>query len=328
MGETLRYLSAADVAQCMDIAAAIRAMGDAFAQLSAGRAVSPLRVNLPVREAGGTALFMPSYLPDTGRVGLKIVTVFPGNRQKGLPPIDALVTVLSGATGRPLAVMDGEHLTALRTGAASGLATDLLARKDASTVMVFGAGVQARTQLEAVCAVRPIRQAWVYDPEIQRAEAFALVMTKKLGLAVTAAQSPSVVAQAHVVCTATPATAPVFDDADIAPGTHINGIGSYTPQMVEVPAQTVRRAWVVVDQREACLAEAGDLRQPLDAGLIGPEHIRAEIGEIAAGLKPGRPDDAAVTFFKSVGNAVQDLAVASLVLDEAEKRGLGVLLER
>lgn len=327
MSETLRFLSAADVARCLDMKAAIAAMGNAFCQLSSGEAQVPLRVNMPVPDHQGTALFMPAYLPAAAQFGLKVVSVYKENPNCGLPMIDALVMVMDACTGRPQAVLDGEHLTALRTGAASGLATDLLARPDASSVFLFGAGVQARTQLEAVCAVRPITRAWVYDAASDRAEDFAKTMTAQLDFPVSQA-APDAVAQADVICTATSATSPVFADADLKPGVHINGIGSYTPQMREVPPETVLRATVVVDQREACLAEAGDLRQVLDAGLIDASHIHAELGEIVSGEKKGREHADQITFFKSVGNAVQDLAVASLVLAEAEKRGLGVLVAR
>jgi len=328
MSETLRFLSADDVAQCLDMPSAIDAMRDAFKQLSAGEAQAPLRVNMPVPDHKGTALFMPVYLPSTARIGLKVVNVYPENPGNGLPMIDALVMVMDARTGRPQAVIDGEHLTALRTGAASGLATDLLARRNASSAFIFGAGVQGRTQLEAVCAVRPITQAWVYDASPDRAEAFVQAMNGRFGCKVEAAPGADAVAQADVICTATSAMSPVFTDADLKPGVHINGIGSYTPQMCEVPPKTVQRALVVVDQREACLAEAGDLRQPLDAGLIEPEHIHAELGEIVSEQKKGREHADQITFFKSVGNAVQDLAVASLVLGEAEQRGLGVLVQR
>ncbi|HID88469.1 MAG TPA: hypothetical protein EYP52_01970, partial [Anaerolineae bacterium] len=270
-------------------------------------------------------LFMPGYLAEDDRMAVKIVSVFNDNPAKGLPLIHALVVVVDAETGAPTAVMDGTYLTALRTGAASGAATDLLAREDARVAAIFGAGVQGRTQLEAVCAVRPIETAWVYDVDPERAATYAKEMADRLGIPIHVASTPAeAVRAADVICTATTAAAPVFDDADVRPGTHINAIGAYTPQMQEIPAETVVRAKVVIDHREASLAEAGDLIIPLQQGLIAEDHIWAELGEIAAGLKPGRTDPGEITLFKSVGVAVQDVAAAAAVLEAAKRLGLGV----
>lgn len=322
---TLRVLSREDVRRALPMRQAIEEMKRAFAQLSQGQALVPLRVSLPVERHNGVTLFMPGYLGADDRMAVKIVSVFNDNPSKGLPLIHALVVVVDATTGRPAAVMDGTYLTALRTGAASGAATDLLAREDASVAAVFGAGAQGRTQLEAVCAVRPIRSAWVYDIDPERAAAYAEEMADRLGLPVRVAASPAeAVRRADVVCTATTSASPVFDDADLRAGTHINAVGAYTPQMQEVPAETVKRAKVVIDHREASLAEAGDLIFPLQQGLISKDHIWAELGEIAAGLKPGRTDPGEITLFKSVGVAVQDVAAAAAVLEAAEGMGLGV----
>jgi len=322
---TLRVLSREDVRRALPMREAVEAMKRAFAQLSRGQAQVPLRVALPVERHKGVTLFMPGYLAADDRMAVKIVSVFNDNPAKGLPLIHALVVVVDAETGAPTAVMDGTYLTALRTGAASGAATDLLAREDARVAAIFGAGVQGRTQLEAVCAVRPIEAAWVYDVDPKRAATYAEEMAGRLGIPIRVASTPAeAVRAADVICTATTATAPVFDDADVRPGTHINAIGAYTPQMQEVPAETVVRAKVVIDHREASLAEAGDLIIPLQQGLITEDHIWAELGEIAAGLKPGRTDPEEITLFKSVGVAVQDVAAAAAVLEAAERLGLGV----
>ena len=322
---TLRVLSREDVRRALPMREAIEAMKRAFAQLSQGQAQVPLRVPLPVEKHNGVTLFMPGYLAADDQMAVKIVSVFNDNPARGLPLIHALVVVVDATTGRPSAVMDGTYLTALRTGAASGAATDLLAREDAAVAAIFGAGAQGRTQLEAVCAVRPIEAAWVYDVDPERAAAYAGEMAERLGIPVRVAATPAdAVREADVVCTATTSTTPVFDDADLRPGTHINGIGAYTPQMQEIPAETVARAKVVIDHREASLAEAGDLIIPLRQGVIAEDHIWAELGEIAAGLKPGRTDPEEITFFKSVGVAVQDVAAAAAVLEAAERLGLGV----
>lgn len=321
---TFRYLSGAVVRQVLDMTTAIGLMRDAFIQLSAGRATVPVRTALPMPEHDARALFMPVYLPDVTRVGVKVVSITNRNPGRGLPLIHALVMVMDATTGRPLAMMDGEALTALRTGAASGLATDLLAREDASVVAVIGAGAQARTQLEAVCTVRPITHALVFSRSADKALLFAREMQTMLGIAVQVAAQPAQVQEADVICAATTSTTPVFDHQQVKAGAHINGVGSYRPDMAEVPGETVQVARVFVDHRASCLAEAGDLIQPLDTGLITEGHILAEIGAVAAGHTAGRTSAQDITLFKSVGNAVQDLAAASYVLDAAQERGLGV----
>lgn len=323
----LRFLSAREVAQALPMREAVAAMKEAFRQLSGGEAVVPPRTRIETAGPSGDALFMPSYAPAARRVGVKVVTLFGDNVALGLPRLQAIMLLLDAATGSPLAVMDGAALTAIRTGAASGAATDLLARPDACAVAVFGAGPQARTQLEAISAVRPIRRARVFDVSAKHAHALAREMAAKLGLPVEAAASPSeALAGADVVCTATTSAVPVFADRDLAPGVHINAVGSYKPAVREVPWETVRRARVVVDSLPAALAEAGDLIIPMQEGLIGKDHIYAELGEIVAGKKRGRESRDQVTLFKSVGVALQDLFAAAAALTTAERLGLGTEL--
>jgi alanine dehydrogenase len=335
----LRVLSKQDVQQAVPMREAIEIVKDAFAQLSAGKAVVPLRTQLPVERHEGVTLFMPAHLSESDDLGVKIVSVFPRNLEMGLPTIFALVIVVEASTGRPVAVMDGTYLTALRTGAASGVATDLLARQDTKVAAIFGAGAQGRTQLLAVCEVRDIETAWVYDTNPQAAERYAQEMAGegRVPADLQVASSPAEAArEADVICTATTSKTPVFADGDpsgrasgrsLKPGVHINAIGSFTPEMQEIPEQTVGRARIVVDSREACLAETGDLIIPIWKGLITEDHIYAELGEIAAGIKAGRASAEEITLFKSVGNAVQDVSVARAVLTRAETLGLGIEVE-
>jgi len=270
---------------------------------------------------------MPSYLPAAGRMGLKVITLFGGNVALGLPRIQAIMLVFDAATGSPLAVMDGASLTAIRTGAASGAATDILARPDAAVAAIFGAGPQAQTQLEAMAAVRPVRRARVFDANADRAAAFAREMASRLGISVEAAASASAaLAGADIVCTATTSSVPVFADADVAPGAHINAVGSYRPTVREIPGETVRRALVVVDHRPAAMAEAGDLLIPMEEGLIARGTAFAELGEIIGGRKTGRESADQVTLFKSVGVAVQDLLAADRALANAARLNLGTEL--
>jgi ornithine cyclodeaminase len=325
----LRVLSKQDVQQAVPMREAIKIIKGAFAQLSAGKAVVPLRTQLSVERHEGVALFMPAYLSESDDLGVKVVSVFPRNLEMGLPTIFALVVVVEASTGRPVAVMDGTYLTALRTGAASGAATDLLAREDAKVAAIFGAGAQGRTQLLAVCEVRDIERAWVYDINPQAAEMYAQEMRGKGRIPddLRVASSPAEAAhEADVICTATTAKTPVFADGDLKPGVHINAIGSFTPEMQEIPGETVRRARIVVGSREGCLAETGDLIIPIRKGLIAEDDI-TELGEIVAGIRPGRKSAEEITLFKSVGNAVQDVSVARAVLTRAETLGLGIEVE-
>ncbi|MFP4082823.1 MAG: ornithine cyclodeaminase family protein [Candidatus Aminicenantes bacterium] len=326
----IKIISQKEVAKAVSMAEAIRAVRNSYIQLSEGKAGVPLRSHLEVTKTKGTALFMPGYLSESDALGVKTVTVFPDNPKRKLPTIYATILVLDTETGQPLALIEGTYLTALRTGAASGVATDLLARREARVAAVFGAGVQARTQLEAVCTVRPIEKVWVYDIKRKKAEKFAQEMRNKESLPsdVSAASTPSqAVSEADIICTATTSFNPVFDDKDLKPGVHINGIGSYAPEMTEIPAPTVARARVVVDSIKAALSEAGDLIVPLRKGLISEDHIQAEIGEVAAGKKKVREGTQEITFFKSVGIAVQDVAVAELVLRRSMDLKLGVEVE-
>ena len=326
----LRILGADDVRAALPMADAIRAMKDAFRQFSAGQADVPLRSRLEVPQAGGLALFMPAFLKESGDLAVKAVSVFPGNVELGLPTIHALVIAFDSRTGAPTAVMEGAALTALRTGAASGAATDVLARAESSVLACFGSGAQARTQIEAVCTERPIRQVRIFslDPDSARRMAADLDGQTASGARLSlAASAEEAVSGADVICTATTSSTPVFADHALAEGVHINAIGAFTPEMQEIDPATVARARIFVDSRNACLAEAGDLIQPLRSGLITESAIEAELGQVLAGEKRGRLSAAEITLFKSVGLAVQDAVAAGAILRRAETEGLGRIIE-
>jgi ornithine cyclodeaminase/alanine dehydrogenase-like protein (mu-crystallin family) len=319
---SFRILTASDVRAALTMPDAIAAMRVAFGEFSAGRAEVPLRSRLA--SAQGVTLVMPALMADKGALGVKIVSIFENNPTQGLPTVTAAVLVLDPASGVPLAVMDGTGLTALRTGAAGGLATDLLARRDAAVMALFGAGVQARTQLAAVRAVRDITRVNLVDPDQKAAMTLmAEVATSQDAPAITYFNdADAAVAEADIVAAATTARKPVFDGRYLRAGTHVTGVGSFTPEMQEIDAETIRRARIVVDSREACRAEAGDL---IVAGVL--DRIAAEIGEIVNGQQPARRDDEEITYFKSVGLAVQDAAAAAAVLKAAQEKGLGSVVE-
>ncbi len=319
----IRILSAADVRASIDMPAAIEVMRTAFSALAEGSATAPLRTAVETRH--GVSLFMPAHLAGSESMGAKVVSVNPENAERGLPVIHAVVLVVDPVTGRTLALMDGTWLTALRTGAVGGLAADLLAREDAATVAVFGAGVQARTQLEAVRCVRPISEVRVVSRRGASAERMAAELTGVAARAVKDADEA--IEGADIIVAATSSSSPVFDGAKVAAGTHVTGVGSFTTEMREVDTALVTRARVVVDQRAAVLAEAGDIAGPIADGAVDESVMSAEIGEILLGRAPGRTDADEITFFKSVGNAVQDVAVAARVLEGATASGRGVLLD-
>ena len=317
---SIRILSASDVRAALPMPKAIDAMRHAYSQLSAGKAIAPPRQHLSTDK--GVTLIMPAYLPERSEFGIKVVSVYDDNPDLGLPRITATVLVLDPVTGAPKAFMDGASLTAIRTGAGGGVAADLLARQDAKTVGVFGAGVQARAQLQAVMAVRDVTRVNL----ISRTQASAAQLAAEISEwmvdapEVNLVPTPEAVVQdADIVICATTSATPLFDGNALRLGTHITAVGTFVPEKREVDTVTIRRAHrIVADSREDCLAEAGDL-------IIPNARIDAEIGEILNRDKPGRQSDAEITFFKSVGVAVQDAVAASAVLAEADAKGLGTV---
>ena len=325
----IRFLSRADVVQCLPMAEAIDGMKSAYAQLSAGDADMPLRA----RVAGnndGVALVMPAHLRKSGGMAVKIVSVFPENVGLNLPIIHALVLAINPDNGQPIALMDGGSLTAIRTGAGAGAATDVLAQETAKIVAIIGSGVQARTQLEAVCEVRSIEAVRVYSPTRANAETFAAEMAGagKIPASITVADSSdAAIDNADIICAATTSTTPVFDGSKVKDGAHINGVGSYRPDMQEIDEATLLRSRIVVDQMEAALEEAGELIIAMHNGTISEAAIHGEIGEVINGTKSGRTHNENLTFFKSVGVAVQDVAAAAIVLKNAAANNIGTMLD-
>lgn len=324
----LKVLSAKQIRAAASMENIIEAMELAFMELSTGNPEMPIRAHISIAEPEGTALFMPSYMKVSGMIGVKTVTLFEGNRKHNLPYIQGMVSLFDGVNGTPRAVLDGTTITSLRTGAASGLATRLLSRRNSRICAIFGAGVQGRTQLEAVCAVRDIREVYVYDTLPAAAKRFAKEMGEELGIkTVVAKSSREAVQKADIICCASIAGTPVFDDRDLVAGVHINAVGSYKPHVQEVPEEMVLRSRLYVDHRESALEETGDLIIPIAKGVFTEAHIIAEIGEVAAGTALGRGSDSEITFFKTVGVALQDLAAATVILKKADELGIGTMVE-
>lgn len=319
----MRVLSGKDLKDLLTMPDCIAAMRKAFTALAEGEVTVPLRTAIDMEKENGGVLMMPVYSASISRVGVKTVMINRDNPGKGLPFIHATVMLFDSITGEPIALVDGEVITAMRTGAVSGLATELMAREDARVAAIIGTGAQGETQLEGVCAVREIERAYVFDLERDRAELFASRMAERLGIEVVAAKSRKVLAEADVICTCTSSPVPVFADSEIARGTHINGVGSYRPDMAEISPETLRRAKIVVDQRHGCLAEAGDLLQPIRGGLFTADHIRGDLGELVTGRIDCRTSTEDITVFKSVGIAAQDLLTVDLALALALQAGVG-----
>lgn len=319
-----------DVESLLTMADALTAVEDGFRRLSAGEVVMPQRLATPIAQYNGVHLSMPAFVQgDPGTLTIKIVAVYSDNpQQHGLPAVQGALLLHDAATGQLLALMDAEHLTAVRTGAASGVATKYLARPDASTLLLFGAGALGPHQLAAVCAVRPITQVWVATRSGAKDDEFCRRMTELFGIPVQAVRNVrQAVEQADVICTATNSATPLFDGAWLKPGAHINAVGTYLRTMRELDTVTIQASRVIVDRLQAAQSEAGDLVIPLNEGAISPEHIVGELGQVISGALAGRRDDQEITLFKSVGLAMQDAVTASRVYARALERGVGQLVE-
>jgi alanine dehydrogenase len=277
-------------------------------------------------------LFMPAFVPRSeyapASVGAKIVSVFTGNRDRGLPTINAVVVVVDPETGVPLGLLEGAVITSLRTGAVSGAATDLLARADATTLAIIGAGTQGVTQAAAVCSVREITDIRVADLSEDAVSTFAERLSAwapdSASLVRRATSARDAVFGADIICTATTSVRPVFEDAWLSDGVHINAVGAYTPAMQEIPDETIARARIVVDTVEAAMHEAGDLIQAIERHAIQRSAVSTELGDILTGTSRGRQNRTEITFFKSVGNAIQDMIVAGAALRAAQQTSIGL----
>lgn len=319
-------LSRKDVEQVLSMEVALAGCHQAYIAVAQDRAVVPERHAVHVSERNGDMLVMSGYLPGGPSLGLKVISVFPDNRNVGLESTLGVVVLLDPKTGQPQIIMDGTFLTSIRTGAGSGVATDLLAREDADSVAILGTGGMAWHQLEAVRAVRPIRHVLVWNRTRARAEEFAAMAADagegELDVVVTDTPEQAVRA-ASVICAATSSPEPVVKGAWLQPGAHVNLTGAHRPDWREADADAVCAASIrSVDSISASLTP-GDLSMPLKEGLITVDSI-VPIGAIASGSARARATADEITLFKSVGLAAQDLAVATLVHELAVKAGLGV----
>jgi ornithine cyclodeaminase len=302
----------------------IDAMSSALIAYSGGRTQQPLRTVLEVGSGKSFFGIMPASIPDAPALGAKLVTVYASNPLAGLPSHLATIVLLDPHTGALLAVLDGRYITEARTAAVSAVATRLLGRADASSLAIVGSGVQARSHLEALACVRPLREVRVWSPSAERRERFVTEMRGHTEARLVAAISAkAAVAGADIVVLATSARSPVVENDWIAEGTHICAVGACRPDQREMPGALVARARVFVDSRAGALTESGDIVLGIAEGSFDAGHVAGELGELAAGRLSGRRDDADVTLFKSLGMAVEDVAAAHLAYERAMERGLG-----
>ena len=310
----------------LDMEKMIGILEQAFGELASGSAVMPQRTAVADPSVNGWYAFMPAQLRSMGALGVKSVTVYKDNPSAhGLPATLATIVLMDSRTGQTLAVMDGGYITAMRTGAVTGLATKYLARSDARIAGVMGSGVQARTQLWGMASGADIEKALVFslDPPEAR-QAFADDAADMLGIPVELAQSgEDLVRGVDVLSLATTSTTPIIDAEWVQPGLHINGIGSHAVGVREIDTKTMVRSKLVCDNVEACLAEAGDVQIPIEEGAMTADDIYGEIGELITGAKPGRESDEEVTIFKSVGLSIQDISAAHYVYRRALEEGAG-----
>jgi ornithine cyclodeaminase/alanine dehydrogenase-like protein (mu-crystallin family) len=321
-------VSQSEVPRLLPMRECIEAMAEVLASLARGEANMPLRQIVWIPDRTGALGLMPSQLTAAKALGVKAVTFFPRNEGTELDSHQGAVLLFEADRGRLLAIIDATSVTAIRTAAVSAVATRRLARADAGELALVGSGVQARTHLEAMRLVRPLRSVRVASQTPERARAFARRESALHGIAITACDSvEEAVTGADIVCTVTSSRVPVVMGRWLSAGAHVNAVGSSVASARELDTDAVARSRLFVDRRESALAEAGDFLIPRDEGAVGNAHILGELGELETGAVAGRTSPEEITLFKSVGLAVEDLAAARHIDSHARVSGIGTLVE-
>ena len=327
-------LKESDISSIITMSDIISADKEALSIYSNNLSNIPLRTNIDVPEFKGQCLFMNGYAAPAKALGVKIVSVYPNNINKNLTSVPATMVLVNAETGIVNALIDGTYLTRLRTGAISGLATEILSRKNSKIFALFGTGGQAVTQLEAVLTVRNIELVKVYDVMNERAVDFAKKMSEKFSKKfnnvkiISVKSSDEAVEDADIITTVTTSKKPVFNANKVKKNVHINGVGSYTPDMCEVPEEILVKAnKIYVDTKDGAINESGDLIQPIKKGIIKVEKINGELGEVINGKIKGRESDDEMTFFKTTGSAVLDLVAAQKIYELAKKNNIGNVID-
>lgn len=326
-------LKSNDMKNVFSMKDAIQADKDALKLYSAGLSDVPLRVNLNIPEHEGQSLYMPGYAGGANALGVKIVSVYPKNIEKGLTSVPATMVLVNSGTGEVSSIMDGTYLTRIRTGAVSGAATDILARKDSKVFALFGTGGQAESQLEAVLTIRPIQLVKVYDISNERAKNFADRMQKEFGAKfnvkiIAADSSDEAIENADIITSVTTSRKPTFNGRLLKKGVHINGVGAYTPVMQEIDEYIITNAEkVYVDTRDGALNESGNFIIPINKGIYSKERVHGELGEVILGKVSGRENDEETTVFITTGSGVLDVVTAQRIYENALKQGMGEVIK-
>ncbi len=312
----IKLLSSAEIKRLISMKEAIKAMEHAFASYSNGESQVPQHYLSNIQDTSMDLFFKPAFNKTLGRIAIKILTQKKIPASPGNPTILGIVLLLDIHSGAILSMIDGTYLTALRTGAASGIATKLLARKNAETVAIFGCGAQGKTQLEAICKVRPVKRALLYDINSEAAAKLKVTMEKELDISIQIETDQKKLKEADIICTATNSKKPLFSSKKISPGVHINAIGSYRPDMQEIDPSIIKSAVLFTDSRESVLKESGDLIKPVNNHIISEDNIKGEIGDLINKKVSGRQNSDEITIFKSVGLGVQDLFAANAIYNK------------
>jgi len=325
-------LNEKDLREAVTIKDVIEADKDALREYSAGNSDIPLRTVIDVdKENSSTAIFMPGYIKDKNALGLKIIDIYPKNIEKGLPSSPSTMILIDDKNGFVKAILDGTMLTRLRTGAVAGAATEILSNEDAEKFLLIGTGGQAATQLESVLAVRDIKEAYVYDMNYDRALEFAEKMSEELAnynANITAIKDTNeVIEDVDVITTVTTSKKPVFDGTRVKKGVHVNGVGSYTPDMQETPSEFIEKAdKIFTDTNEGVLEESGDVIIPIENGKLSKEKVAHELGNLLLGKEVGRENKEEITWFKTVGFAGLDIIVAEKIYKLAKEKDIGQII--
>ncbi len=320
-------LSEKQVQGLIDLEELIGALEEAHIQYSTGKAVMPVRLVVPLAQIDGRITSMPAYLNTDRALGMKVVTYFQKNPAQGLPAILATIMLFSADNGRIIAIMDGGYITAIRTACVSAVATKVLANRETPVLGILGAGVQAKAHILALRRVRDFQRIKIYSPSGISASRLKNELANEGMEIEVAATAEETVRTADVIVTVTTAKEPIIDARWLKPGAHINAVGSHRPDLREIDGPTLAHSRVVVDSRQAMMAECGDILLAIAENAISETDIHAEIGEILAGSKPGRQNPEEVTLYKSVGIAVQDVATANLVYQKALQSKIGTNVE-
>lgn len=324
----LRILGTAEVRRLLSMDRCIAAAREAMTLTSAGQAVQPIRTKMDAPGGRGLLSMMPGAVAEPARLGIKVITVFPGNFGTGVGSHQGAILLFDPENGSPLAVLDGREVTAIRTGAASAVATDVLANPGASVLGVYGYGEQAHTHIEALRRVRPVERVLVWGRDAARAEAFAREQAEHTGLVVETRADPAALpAECELICTTTAAAEPYFRGEWLRPGLHLNVVGSSVPTTAEIDVATLTGARVYADFKDSALALGGDIRRALAAGVEADRFLVGEVGEVILGKAEGRRGPADVTLFKSLGMASEDLTAAWAAYEAALAEDVGAVVD-